>query len=527
MSVTKTPFFCYLILGLSTLIVFALKLDYLPLIFEEPRRALVSLEMILSRNYVVPKINGFEYYNKPPFYNWILAAFFQLFGTHEWVVRLPTYLSLFAIAGINYRFYSIRIGGHPALLSSFFFLLSGHVLFYFSFIGEIDITYSLIVYSQVLVFIYFHDKGKLWAMFGWSYALMTVGFMTKGLPSIAFQGLTIIGFALYYRRWVYLFHPANFLFLALSLLCLAGYFKLYANHSDPIPYLAQLVNESSKRTSLDIVSILVNPIKVIGEFLKITFPWCLLAIPLLFKRNRQLASNHWITFGLLFIIANVWLYLLSLGTRDRYLYMFLPFIYNSIAYYLVPIFDSYGKWITRGVIAFSTLLSLLFLYLSFDLNTTIWWALLCSMIFIVIVLFLIKKRLSSIPALFILMLVARLAYDQIVFPGRRDSVNQKSAKSVAKAIVDIKGSGSLNFYTSFSSNENRLPLAGKLEIPSMERLPYDLSFYVSRMSKGIIMASDKVENGLWYVTRKERAQDHYEIALEFHLEKKDWVLFRK
>ena len=41
---------------------------------------------------------------------------------------------------------------------------------------------------------------------------MTIGFMTKGIPSIAFQGLTIIGFALYYRKWIYFIHPSNFVF---------------------------------------------------------------------------------------------------------------------------------------------------------------------------------------------------------------------------------------------------------------------------------------------------------------------------
>ena len=523
----KTPPFSYLILGLSTLVVFALKLDYLPLIFEEPRRALVSLEMILSGNYVVPRINAFDYYNKPPFYNWILAAFFHLFGTHEWVVRLPTYLSLFAITLINYRFFRSRIGEQPALISSFFFLLSGHVLFYFSFVGEIDITYSLIVYSQILVFIYFHDKKKLWAMFGWSYALMTVGFMTKGLPSIAFQGLTILGFAVYSRKWVYLFHPANFIFLALSVLCLFGYFSVYANYSDPVPYLAQLINESSKRTSLDIISVLVNPFKVVGEFLKITFPWCILAILLLFKRNRQLASNRWITYGLLFVTANVWLYLLSPGTRDRYLYMFLPFIYNSISYYLAPILDSNRKSMVRFVIVFSVFISLLFVYLSLDLNAPIWWAFIFGIIFTVVVFLFLKNKISSILSLLVIMLVARLAYDQIVFPDRRDSISQKSAKSVAKDIVDITASGTLHFYTSFSSKENRLPFTGKLDVPHIERLPYDLSFYVSSMSKKIIVASDELKNELWYVSRKDRIQDKHEIALEFHLENKDWILFRK
>ncbi|MCP4456687.1 MAG: hypothetical protein GY816_01465 [Cytophagales bacterium] len=517
----------YFFLGLATAVVFGLKLGYLPLIFEEPRRALVSLEMILSGNYVVPRINGFEYYNKPPLYNWILIRLFKLFGTSEWVVRLPTYLSLFAIAGINYRFFKSRIGQETALTSSFFFLLSGHVLFYFSFIGEIDITYSLIVYGQALVFLYFHDKEKLWVMFGWSYALMTIGFMTKGIPSIAFQGLTIIGFALYYRKWVYVIHPANFVFLTASLLCIFGYFQLYSTHSDPVPYFAQLINESSKRTSLNFSQVLISPFKVLLEFLKITFPWCLLGIPLLLRRNRQAHSNIWITYGMLFVIVNSWLYLLSPGTRDRYLYMFLPFIYNALAYYLVPVLSKNPGLFKKGTIGFSVLLSALFFYLSIDLGVPIMWPIFFTIGFIIVIIVYLKSKISAIMALFALMLVGRLAYDAIVFPNRKSNLKEVSAKDISNEIIREIGDDQLFFYTTLLSKENSVPILGSIVAPQIERLPYDLSFYVSRVTGKKVSATHELTKGKWYVSLKDKLDANQMVILEFRLKKKDWVLFKK
>ena len=63
----------FFLLLLFALPAFFINLGLLPLFADEPTRANVALEMILSGNYSVPTIGGEYYYNKPPFYNWILA----------------------------------------------------------------------------------------------------------------------------------------------------------------------------------------------------------------------------------------------------------------------------------------------------------------------------------------------------------------------------------------------------------------------------------------------------------------------
>ena len=79
-----------LIGGLST--VLWSHLGYLPLDTrsDEPRRALVALEMILSNDYVTPTLNGARYFNKPPLYNWIIAGSYHLFGNYSsFALRFP------------------------------------------------------------------------------------------------------------------------------------------------------------------------------------------------------------------------------------------------------------------------------------------------------------------------------------------------------------------------------------------------------------------------------------------------------
>ena len=59
-------FVFYIISGL-------IHLGYYPLNGDEPRRAIVSIEMLHSGNYILPTTMGWEYYNKPPVYNWIMT----------------------------------------------------------------------------------------------------------------------------------------------------------------------------------------------------------------------------------------------------------------------------------------------------------------------------------------------------------------------------------------------------------------------------------------------------------------------
>ena len=54
-------------------------------------------EMLLSRNFAIPTLNGLPYLEKPPLLIWLLAFFIHLFGTSEWVARLVTALATLAL----------------------------------------------------------------------------------------------------------------------------------------------------------------------------------------------------------------------------------------------------------------------------------------------------------------------------------------------------------------------------------------------------------------------------------------------
>src|ERR1051325_1080594 len=80
-------------------------LSIVPLYLEEPRRALIALEMLFNHNLIVPREMGEFYYKKPPLFNWLIIASYKIFGEgSELAQRLISVLSLLAMAMLTFLF---------------------------------------------------------------------------------------------------------------------------------------------------------------------------------------------------------------------------------------------------------------------------------------------------------------------------------------------------------------------------------------------------------------------------------------
>jgi 4-amino-4-deoxy-L-arabinose transferase-like glycosyltransferase len=147
-------FFLLIILSLAP---FFINLGLLPLFADEPTRANVALEMILSDNFSVPTIGAEYYYNKPPLYNWILAGFYLLTGTYsEFITRLPAIIPMFLFAiSIFYAVAYFLKDKRIASLSAILFLVNGRMLIYDSMLGHIDIFYSWLTFCSFMLIFYF------------------------------------------------------------------------------------------------------------------------------------------------------------------------------------------------------------------------------------------------------------------------------------------------------------------------------------------------------------------------------------
>ncbi len=515
---------------------------------EEPRRALVSIEMVLSGNYVVPTLNGECYYNKPPFFNWVLVALFKIFGSfNEWIVRIPSIVSFIFIGIIHFFVTKKYVNKNVALISTIFLYTSVHIFFHSSVhSGEIDLFYSLIVYLQAISLFLFYQRKQFCYMFFLSYLFMAVGFLTKGLTSFVFQGVSIVAMVIYYKDFKLLFKWQNIIGAIGSIFIIVLYFLWYGKYSDPAPYIVKLFTESTDKSSIGanflsiILSILNFPLLILSK----TLPWSILVfLPLIFIRKRKpVEKNKFIQFSLLFIIANIFIYWISPGTRIRYLFMFFPFIYTVIAFYseqflLNKYLEKYTGYIiqTLNALFFIIICVAPFLKITRDIIAVRYLSPLLIIIIILNAYFIRKNPQKWILTLAMVLVVAKLEMNLVYWPiSYKTDFRYLELIDKAKEVAgdeEIYLTGELRVFT------NTISLGG-FEIFKSEKgvsmppfINYKIPYYLTRGKKYIMQYHEVPQKGKYYIADYDFVEENPDVekiyTYRYRKEEPEYILFRK
>ena len=184
----------HLLFGITCLLLLVLAylshLDFVPLNadHDEARRALVAGEMIFSGDYLTPTLNGEIYLNKPPLYNWLIIAYFELFGNYSmFTFRLPVIVATIGMGITVYYFTKKYLSAPVAFFTAFAFMTNGRIMIYDSIVGLIDTTFSWIVYVSFFLIYYYGEKKKYYHLFLLTYLIAAAGFLMKGFPAIVFS----------------------------------------------------------------------------------------------------------------------------------------------------------------------------------------------------------------------------------------------------------------------------------------------------------------------------------------------------
>jgi 4-amino-4-deoxy-L-arabinose transferase-like glycosyltransferase len=100
---------------------------------DEGRYAEMAREMVVTGDWITPRLNAIKYFEKPPLQTWMNAITFELFGMGEWQARLWTGLTaLLGIGLIGYtgsRLFNQKVGVTAAIVlaSSFWWAGMGHI----------------------------------------------------------------------------------------------------------------------------------------------------------------------------------------------------------------------------------------------------------------------------------------------------------------------------------------------------------------------------------------------------------------
>ncbi|MEM6394773.1 MAG: glycosyltransferase family 39 protein [Bacteroidota bacterium] len=302
--------------------------DQLELRAEEPRRAIVSLEMAMEGHWLRPEIHDYPYYNKPPLYNWIQSLFIHLTGSAaEWVMRLPGLLSFLLLGWCSYLLGRRSWGKESAMFAAFCFLTSGHLLFYGTVnAGEIDLFLALVIFGQLACIYRGESENKMRLLFLGSYALAAVGALTKGLPAMAVQGFTLVAWLLFQRKWRLLFSAWHFAGISLFCAVVGGYLWAYAQGDDVAAFLVRQWKEAGQRTGFETAwtDTLKGTLEFPLAFFKLIVPWGLgLLFCVLPQVRRSLWANGLTRFIIIFLLANLPIYWITGDHKSRYLYFFL------------------------------------------------------------------------------------------------------------------------------------------------------------------------------------------------------------
>lgn len=311
-----------------------INLGLMPLLGDEGIRSLVTLEMILRCDYITPTLAGQPYLNKPPLYNWILSVYFRLSGDYsEWMIRLPTVVSLFIYAATIFLYLSKTYSARMGFLAAFMFLTCGRIMFYDSMLGLIDITFSWLVFCNfILIYELFRRERFTWLFLG-SYALTAATFLMKGIPALVFQGITLLVMFGWKKQIRMMFSWKHILGVAMLVLLLGFYYTAYyIENPDTLGQaFLRLFRESTQKTTIGLgwyrtlKHLFTFPFEMIYHF----FPWFLFIVYLFDKKiiARISTDDRLVYFSLVFL-ANILVYWVSPDTFARYLLMLVPLAFT-------------------------------------------------------------------------------------------------------------------------------------------------------------------------------------------------------
>ena len=187
-------------------IVYIVPLGVRPLVIpDETRYAEISREMSVTGDWIVPKIDGMRYFEKPVLGYWLNTAAISLFGENAFAIRLPSVLAAGTSALLV--FFMVRKFGNgiaAGLLTAAVFLTCFEV-FALGIFCVLDSVFSMFV-TATFVFFFFalqentssRKRNVFLALAGMCCGL---AFLTKGFIAFVLPVAVIVPFLLWERQW--------------------------------------------------------------------------------------------------------------------------------------------------------------------------------------------------------------------------------------------------------------------------------------------------------------------------------------
>lgn len=252
---------------------------------EEARRILPALEMIHDQQWVVPTLAGEFYGNKPPLINWLIAGSFLLTGSEsEWAARLPSVLSLLALALATFFTLQKWLGVKQAVSAALVLLTAGSMIEKCR-TAEIESVFIMLFGFACLSWIALWVSEKSpWLIWTVPYLFLGTGCLAKGPVHLLFWALFLIPVLRSARSLRQMRHPAHLLgLLLMAVIALPWVFANLAAVEQPDASVNRWVGEITGRAVIQPEMIrewVMHPLELLINILPWTIPlvfslWCL------------------------------------------------------------------------------------------------------------------------------------------------------------------------------------------------------------------------------------------------------------
>jgi 4-amino-4-deoxy-L-arabinose transferase-like glycosyltransferase len=166
--------------------------------------ASISKNILLRHDWINLYFQDKDWLDKPHLPFWITAAFFKVFGLHDWTYKLPGVLMTMVAARYTYLLALRHYGVQVALWSAFILLTSLHVL-----ISNNDVRAEPFLMGFIIAAIYHFSlslKNAVGLHLAVACSFTACAIMTKGLFTLAPIGSAIAGHLIITKQWHQVFH---------------------------------------------------------------------------------------------------------------------------------------------------------------------------------------------------------------------------------------------------------------------------------------------------------------------------------
>ncbi len=234
---------------------------------DETRYGEIPREMLVSGDWVVPRLNGLRYFEKPPAGYWLTAASLAVFGENPFAVRLPSALAAGLTALLLFLFIRHLTGSSRTALLAAMIQLSSLAVYVAGTFNILDNLLVLWLTAGLIAAWFTVTEPRPRHSLGWGLAAgvaFGLAFLTKGFLAFAVPTLVLVAWLLWEGRWRMLFSRGWPLLLAVVVIALPWailihlreddfwnyffweehirrFFSATAQHGKPVYYFAMLL----------------------------------------------------------------------------------------------------------------------------------------------------------------------------------------------------------------------------------------------------------------------------------------------